>query len=306
METQAKRENIFSLIKTILCLLISSFLVAFAAYTLIAPNEFTIGGASGIAILVNAATHGKVPQSIMGFCVNAPLVVVSFFFVKKRFAVLTAAHIGLQTFWLAMIEILFPDFQIRFDDNGGKIFAAIAAGICFGVALALAFKIGGSTGGTDIIAVMIQRKFKASKIAWMVFTINFTIMAASIFVYYDDTQPIAYNLLPIMTSGIALFVGGKVNNSITEGFQSAIEFRIITDKPEEMGNALMHELSRGVTLIPATGMYTKKEHSMLLCVVHRRQVATLQKVMKKVDPESFAVMSNVSQVLGQGFYAPED
>lgn len=306
MQTKEKRESVLSLIKTVVFLLLSTFLIAFAAYVLIAPNEFTVGGASGIAILVNAATRGKVPQSLISFCVNAPLVLISFFVVKKRFAVITTAHIGLQSFWLAIIEILFPNFQIRFDDNGGKIFAAIAAGICFGTALALAFKIGGSTGGTDVIAVMIQRKFKASKIAWMVFAINFTIMSASIFVYYDVSQPIAYNLLPIMTSGIALFVAGKVNDSITEGFQSAIEFRIITDKPEEMASALMQELNHGVTLLPATGMYTKKEHSMLLCVIHRRQVATLQKVIKKVDPESFAVMSSVSQVLGQGFYTPEN
>ncbi len=306
METKEKRESVLSLIKTVVFLLLSTFLIAFAAYALIAPNEFTVGGASGIAILVNAATHGKVPQSVMSFCINAPLVLVSFFVVKKRFAVITTAHIALQTFWLALIEIVFPTFQIRFDDNGGKIFAAIAAGICFGTALALAFKIGGSTGGTDVIAVMIQRKFKASKIAWMVFATNFTIMSASIFVYYDASLPIAYNLLPIMTSGIALFVAGKVNASITEGFQSAIEFRIITDRPEEMASALMHELNHGVTLIPAKGMYTKQEHSMLLCVIHRRQVVTLQKVIKKVDPESFAVMSSVSQVLGQGFYAPEN
>ena len=89
------------------------------------------------------------------------------------------------------------------------------------------------------------------------------------------------------------------------GFQSACEFKIITDKPEEMAEALMHELSRGVTSIPATGMYTKVTHSMLLCVVNRRQISTLRRVMKRVDPDSFAVMSNVSQVLGLGFYSDD-
>ena len=89
------------------------------------------------------------------------------------------------------------------------------------------------------------------------------------------------------------------------GFQSAIEFRIITDKPEEMAQALMRELHHGVTSIPATGMYTKSTHSMLLCVVNRRQVVTLKRIMKSIDPDAFAVLANVSQVLGLGFYTEE-
>ena len=93
---------------------------------------------------------------------------------------------------------------------------------------------------------------------------------------------------------------------MTNGFQSAIEFRIITDKPEEMSLALMNELGRGVTSLPATGMYTGKERAMLLCVISRRQVVTLRKVMRAIDPESFAVMSGVSQVLGLGFYSSHE
>ena len=139
----------------------------------------------------------------------------------------------------------------------------------------------------------------------MIFTINCIIIGSSLFVFYDPAQAIAYNLLPIMMAAFELYIESKINESITNGFQSAIEFRIITDKPEEMANALMKELSRGVTALPATGMYTKETHSMILCVVGRRQVATLKRVMKQVDPESFAVMANVSQVLGLGFYIEE-
>ena len=112
-------------------------------------------------------------------------------------------------------------------------------------------------------------------------------------------------LLPIMMSAFESYIESRTNESVTNGFQSAREFRIITDKPDEMAKALMKELSRGVTAIPATGMYTKITHTMLLCVVNRRQVVTLKRIMKQVDPDSFAVMSNVSQVLGLGFYIDE-
>ena len=261
------------------------------------------GGVGGIAILLNVASNGAIPKSIVLFGLNLPLVLLAFFFVKKKFACLSGAHILLQTLWLLLFENTPLGIEIAFEGNGEKIFAAIAAGLCFGVSIALAFKIGGSTGGADILAVMIQRKFAASSIAWMLFMLNCVVIGCSVFVFPHETP--ALTLLPIMMSAFESYIESKTNDSITNGFQSAIEFRIITDKPEEMARALMKELSRGVTSLPATGMYTKISHTMLLCVVSRRQVATLKRVMKSIDPESFAVMANVSQVLGLGFYTSE-
>ena len=290
---------------------ISSILIAFAAYSLITPNNFTIGGASGIAILLNVVSKGKVPQSLVLFGLNLPLVVLSFFFVKKKFAILSSANIGLQTVWLFLLEQLFPSFEIVFPGGeAAKLFAALAAGICIGTATALAFKVGGSTGGADILAVMIQKKIAAGSIAWIIFGINCVIIGSSVFVFYELYPPtgalhFGATLLPIALSAFESYIEGKTNESMTNGFQSAIEFRIITDKPDKMAAALMKELSRGVTAIPATGMYTKISHTMLLCVVSRRQVNTLRRIMKQVDPDSFAVMSKVSQVLGLGFYTSD-
>ena len=93
---------------------------------------------------------------------------------------------------------------------------------------------------------------------------------------------------------------------MTNGFLSAMEFRIITTKPEEMATAVMKELSRGVTAMDATGMYTKERRTMLVCVISRRQVSTLKRLMNEIDPDAFAVMSNASQVLGLGFYTSEE
>ena len=292
-------------VRSIILTVLSSFLIAFAAYSLIEPNDFTICGASGIAILVNVATNGKVPQWIILLSINLPLVVLAFIFVKRRFAILSAINIGLQTTWLLVFEEVFHDsVWIEFAGNGEKIFAAIAAGLCIGFAIALAFKSGGSTGGADILAVIIQKKFAATSIAWMLFIINCVVISASIFVFDADT--LALRLLPIMMSAFESYIESKTNEAVTNGFHSAREFRIITEKPEEMAAVLMHELSRGVTAIPATGMYTKMTKTMLLCVVSRRQVVALRRIMKTVDPDSFAVMSNVSQVLGLGFFPTDE
>ncbi|MBR2442514.1 MAG: YitT family protein [Clostridia bacterium] len=287
--------------RALLYTVLSAFLVSFAAHALITPNDFTIGGISGIAILLDKAVG--VPQSVTILCFNLPLVLLSFFFVKKRFSILSAVNIGLQSLFLLLMETVIPDFVVEFTTNGEKIFAALSAGLCVGAAIAFAFKAGGSTGGTDILAVLIQKKIAAASIATMIFIINCVVIACSLFVFQGDT--LAETLLPIMMAAFEAYIESRTNESVTNGFHSAREFRIITDKPDEMANALMHELSRGVTALPATGMYTKFTHTMLLCVVHRRQVVALKRIMKRVDPDSFAVMSNVSQVLGLGFYSDE-
>ncbi len=294
-------------IRAILYSMLASFLIAFAAHSLITPNEFTIGGASGIAILINVASDGALPQSILLLGINLPLLILAFFFVKRRFAILSAFNIGMQSVWLFILETLLPNFEIKFDGGEAeKIFAAIAAGLCIGSAIALAFKVGGSTGGMDIAGVMIQKRFKASSIAWTIFAINIVIISSSLLVFWDKGKGLAHNLLPVMLAAFESYVESKTLESMMSGSQSAREFRIITDKPEEMATALMQELSRGVSAIPTTGMYTKQAHTMIVCVVNRRQEATVKRVMKKVDPDSFAVMSNVSQVLGLGFYAGQN
>ena len=306
----SKKGKVMLWIKAFVYTIISSLLIAFAAHSLITPNNFTIGGASGIAILVNVASHGKVPQSAMLLGLNLPLVILSFFFVKKRFAILSATNIGLQSLWLLLFEQVFNDFRIEFGTGGEKIFAAIAAGLCIGVAIALAFKVGGSTGGADIAAVMIQKKVNASSIAWVIFIINCVIIGCSVFVFYErypDTGKLNYGatLLPIMMAAFESYIESKTNETVTHGYHSAIEFRIITNKPELMSNVLMHELSRGVTSLPAKGMYTQEDRTMLVVIVSRRQVATVRRLIKQIDPDSFAVMSKISQVLGLGFYSDE-
>ena len=95
----------------------------------------------------------------------------------------------------------------------------------------------------------------------------------------------------------------EARDTLMSSADTALSF---TDKPEEMALTIISKLGRGVTSIPATGMYTRETHSMLVCVINRRQIATFRKILKDVDPDSFAVMSGVSQVLGLGFFSGED
>ncbi len=284
-------------IKTIAAMLGSSFLVAFAAQCLLTPNHFATGGATGIAVILNKACG--VSLSLTVFCINAPLIFISFFFFNKRFAILTLGNAGTQSLWLLIMEKAnFP--QLVFEE---RIFAAIFAGILMGAGITLALKTGGSSGGMDIVAVIVQKKISASSIAWVLFALNCAVIASSYFVYRDLADTAGGRILPLVMAVCEQYVESKVNDSIVNGMQSAIEFRVITDKPEEVAALLFSRLERGVTSVTVKGMYTHAEHSLLICVVSRRQVNAFKRLVKNADPESFVVMSNVSQVLGYGFYS---
>ena len=290
-----------SIARTLILLCFSALLLSFTAYSIISPNDFVIGGIAGVAIILERTV--KIPQSVSVICINAPLILFVFFKVKKRFALLSLINVILQSVFLAVMEHSgIP--RLNFGDQ--HIFAALAGGIGVGLSVALAFKAGGSTGGIDIVASLVQKKFPTTSVAWMIFILNCMVIGASFFVYRNPGDALAIQLLPIIKAICEAYVESKVNDSITNGFHSATEFRVITDKPEELSYAIISKVGRGVTGITATGMYTNTPHTMLVCVVNKRQVATFKKVVKETDPKSFTVMSKVTQVFGLGFFSGED
>lgn len=294
------KESVIYWAKTVGMMIVSAFLVAFGSHSLLSPNNFATGGATGVAVILEKAF--SVPQSVTVACINAPLILISFFVMKKRFALLTLGNVGLQTLWLFVMEKThFP--PLEFEE---KIFAAIFAGICMGVGIVLALKTGGSSGGMDIVAIMVQKKISASSIAWTLFILNCAVIASSYFVYKDLATTPGGKILPLVMAVCEQYVESKVNDTMVGGMQSAIEFHVVTDKGEEVAAALFARLERGVTSISVKGMYTKADHSMLVCVVSRRQVNAFKRLVKGVDPSSFVVMTKVSQVLGEGFYSEEN
>ena len=302
-ENSTKAKTLY-IVKTVVLVVISSLLLAIAVHCLIAPNDFTMGGVSGIAILLEDITGGVAKKSAVVFLINLPMLLLSFFCVRKKFALLTVGNSLLQSLWLSVFEIAGVP-EIEFPDAGTKIFAAVAGGVCIGASVAFALKAGGSTGGLDILAVVIKRKTSANSIATLIALFNAVIICASFFVYNVE-ESFAIRLTPILLALCQIYAEKKTNDSITNGFQSAVEFRVVTDKPEEMSLALMSELSRGVTSFTVTGMFMKEEHTMLVCVVSNSQINAFKRIIKRIDPDSFAVLSNVSQVVGLGFYQSEN
>ncbi len=319
-ESETTKAKVVGLLKSIGLMTLASILVAFNANSLISPNNFTVGGMTGIAVMLNKLLHWNI-----GLCfllLNAPLLIMALIVLKKKFAIITLYSVVLTSVLtdLKLFKEIIPKFCFETTvagkfPTGEPIFSGICAGIIMGLAIGLALRSGGCTGGADIIALLIQKKVHSSSIAKMLFIVNSTIIFISMFVYKSSyvgdlapSDPTYYGLMlfPIIKSVFELFVESKVIDAFSNGFSSAIEFRIITDKPEDMSMALISRLGRGVTKINATGMYTKENHAIILCVINKRQIPALKRIIKDVDPDSFAVMTNVSQVIGLGFYSSED
>lgn len=269
-----------------LAILLSGVLRAISVHCFIIPNNFAPGGVTGIATMLQKATGWN--SGIFMFAINLPLLVGAFFLINKRFAITTFIGILLQSGFLMLLEYWkMPQYA------DSAILAAIAGGVVGGAGIGLMLKIGGSSGGTDVIATFIYKHFSFTNVSWFIFILDSVVVFVSFFVYNNA-------LTPVLLALVEMFCSAKANETILYGFKTALKFEIITSSPEELSKELMQKLHRGVTAIKAKGMYTGSDKTMLVCIVRRRQVSAFQKILAKY-PDTFGYISTTNEVMGRGF-----
>ena len=269
-------------------IMVAGVVRAIGVYAFVVPNNFAPGGVTGVGSIIEYLWGINAGYIIAA--INVPLIIIAFIFIGKRFAIISGFAILLSSGLMVLFEyVKFPTFVLQND----KILAAIAGGLICGVGIAIMLKLGGSNGGTDIIATLIQKKFSATNIAWFIFLVDSTVVIASIFVYKNS-------LVPALLSFVEMFASSKVAELILQGFKSALKIEIITNHYDDISQEILQLLHRGVTKITATGMYTGEEHAMLVCIIRKRQLTQLRTILKKY-PDTFAYISGTSEVVGRGF-----
>ena len=166
-------------------------------------------------------------------------------------------------------------------------------GIIVGLGLGMVFKVGGTTGGTDLAGAMISNRFPTFSIAKAMAVIDLFIVIMS-GVVAQKPQIALYSL-------IAVFFCMRVSDMIVDGFDSYKGLMIISNNPDELGHVLMNELARGVTILKGAGMYSKQDKPILLCVVHRVQVTKAREIINRVDNQAFVMVTDMKEVFGNGF-----
>lgn len=272
-----------------LLIVVGTGLMALAVNSVFDASGLVTGGFSGVAILVKAWTEnlvkGGIPLWVTNFALNIPL-----FFIGAKirgFAFVKRAIVGELSLsvWLALQPVL----NLAGDD---LLLAGLYGGVIQGVGIGLVFLGRGTTGGTDMMAALIQKYLRHYSISQILQFVDGIVVVVGMYVF--GIQRALYAI-------IAVYLTTKVSDGMIEGMKFSKVAYIVTNKPKEISDMVMTSLGRGVTGIFAKGMYSEKEKLMLFCVVNKKEIVYLKERVDEIDPDAFVIVSDAREVHGEGF-----
>ena len=272
-----------------LMIIVGTGLMSLAINSVFDAAGMVTGGFSGIAIIIKAWTknliEGGIPLWVTNCVLNLPLFVIAwkvrgFSFIKR--AIL--GEISLSV-WLAIQ----PVWNLAGND---LLLSALYGGVIQGVGIGLVFLGGGTTGGTDMMAAIIQKFLKHYSIAQIMQVIDAMVVLVGMYVF--GVHKALYAI-------IAVYLVTKVSDGLIEGLKFSKAAYIITGKPKEISDMIINDLDRGVTGINARGMYSGQDKLMLFCVVNKKEIIMLKEKVDKIDPDAFVIVTDAREVHGEGF-----
>ena len=275
--------------KGYLRILLGTAVMAFAIKCIYDPVGLVTGGVSGLAIIVKnmgkALTGQEIPLWLTTTVLNIPLFLAAIYIqgVKPVFKTLFA------TASLSLFLAIVPSFTVVEND---LFLAAVFGGLLSGVGFGLVLGGQATTGGTDLLAALIRRRMKQYSVAQLLQVLDGLIVLGGAAVF---------GLNYALYAMVAVFFVSKVSDMIIEGWKFSKQAFIITDKTEEIAARLLSDLDRGVTSLYARGMYSKQERQVLFCVVSKKEIVRLKELIGEMDPKAFVIVSDVREVLGEGF-----
>ena len=249
------------------------------------PHELNAGGLSGLAqILVTLLGFGSV--GLFTAIINLPLFIFGYKWIGKKF-------FWGSLFGMAMLSLTLELFALLPVPQTDPLLSTVYGGCACGLGLGLVFVAGGSTGGSDIIVRLLQRKWQHIPIGTINFLFDATVAALTVIVFHDMTRA--------LYTGIAVFLSGKVIDMVVYSFDYSRVAIIITDSYEQIADRILEKLERGVTYLEGEGAYSRQEKKVILTAVKKHQMAELKKLVSEIDPNAFVIVQEAHQVLGDGF-----
>ena len=260
-------------------------LMAVAIQCIFDPIGLVTGGFTGIAIITKSLTHGKVPLWLANLILNIPLFFVATHIKGKRFVARTVIATILLSLWLYILPVL---------DLAGEdyVLAAIFGGVLTGVGMGMVLLARATTGGTDMLAALIQHKLRHYTIMQVICIVDGIIVAAGRYVF---------GIRAAMYALVTIYITSKVSDALMEGIRYSKAVFIVSEKDREISNAIMTQMDRGVTGLDARGMYSKDKKCMLYCVVSKKEIVVLKDIVLNIDREAFVIVTDAREVVGEGF-----
>lgn len=275
--------------KNSLIVILGSMLMALGINFFFEPMRLVTGGVSGFAIIVKGLTQEimdtGIPVWLTNLVINVFLFAGSYRILGKTF--LRNTILGTLVFTGCLYIVPVIDLA-----KGDLLLACIFGSVLSGAGLGLIFSAGCSSGGTDLLGAILQKYFRHYSVAQMLMVVDGIIVVAGAFVFGIDAALYAV---------IAVFITTKVMDAILEGLKFAKLALIISDKDKEISDAILYEMGRGVTLLPARGGYSNEEKSVLLCAVDKKEIVMLMDIVDKNDSKAFMIVTDAREVLGEGF-----
>lgn len=277
-----KGNPMVKLIKKYVMLLLGSMLAAVGLEIFLVPNNIIDGGIVGISIMASYIT--KLPLGVFIILFNAPFFMLGYKQIGKTFAISTLFSVISLSAW---VSILHPVPGLTKD----LFLAAVFGGIILGIGVGIIIRYGGSLDGTEIVAIILDRRTDFS-VGEMVMFFNLFILSGAGFLLGWDKA---------MYSLVAYFIAFKLIDITIEGLDESKALMVISDKSEEIAEVLMARLGRGVTLLHGQGGYSGEQRNVLYVVITRLEIAKLKSIIDDVDENAFVTISNVHEVMGGKF-----
>lgn len=278
-------------LKNIVFILLGSAIFSFGLVNFNMKNHLAEGGLTGITLMLYNLFN--IDPAMSNLVLNIPLFIIGWRMLGRNVFIYSLIGTG----GLSIFLFIFQHYiTFSFNLKNDLTLAALFAGVFVGIGLGIIFRYGGTTGGSDIVTRLLNRYF-GWNIGKAMFMIDAAVITSSL-IYLDYRQAM-YTLL-------AVFVGARVIDFIQEGAYAGKAAMIISSKTEEIAAKIIKELDRSATIIPAKGSYTNQDINVLYCVVSRGEIFRLKNAIKFVDPHAFVTVSDVHDVLGEGFTLDEN
>lgn len=287
-----KTSNILVEFKNYAIITLCLFVIALGWTAFLIPNNMLGGGVNGIATIVYWVTGLSTGYTI--FTLNAILILFSFKILGWKFGVKTIYCIAVMSLFFSLLQNVFGDVPVISD----KFLAAIIGGGIGGFANGIIFLSGGSTGGVDIIT-MVVNKYRNISLGRFTLAMNLVIIGSSFFVFQD--MEILERVELIIYSLVGNFVSSYCMDLAFTGSKQSVQLFIFSSKPEVIADRIGNEIQRGVTIIKGTGWYTKQDNDILMAVVRKTQCQSVIRIVKQEDPKAFVSVNTVMGVYGKGF-----
>ena len=294
---KVNKQAILLEVKNVAIIVVFSIIVALGLHIFVYNADFAPSGVDGIATILQYVTG--INAGYFTFLINLPLLIIAWFILKKRYVIYTIIYTVIISATLRILPLL---NVYQYDcslPNHSHLISAIFAGIFQG-ATGIFLKIGGSSGGVDIVGCLIQKKFPHKDVEKIIAYLSYAVVAVSFFVYDNSINSVCLSIIEI-------FICEKVTGAILRDRRNAVKFEVITNaaSAKEIKQYIIFNLRHGATLLQGQGAFSEEDKAVIVCLVSYREIAEFLRIIKKF-PDTFVYYSDVMGVYGNFAFDAND